>query len=346
MNVANQLSDADIRKARAANPKLRERDLATNLGISEARYLAAWIGNGVRRLRADPDTILSNLAGVGEVMALTRNAYAVHEKTGRYEGYRPGDHVAMVLGPVIDLRVFLSHWVHAFAIDKTVGDTTLHSIQVFDAHGDAVHKVFTRQTTDIDAWQALVAELGRGAPTDPIAVEPRRKIDNSRPGGADAAAFRQQWAALSDTHQIAGLLKRYGISKAEMVRVLEPEFAWQLQPDAVDVLLHIVANENVPIMVFVRNPGCLQVHSGPVKTLKQVGPWLNVMDPDFHLHLRTDKIASVWAIRKPTDAGDVLSVEAFAANGMPVILINGQPNQTARSGDDWRLIVEGLPRND
>ena len=130
-----------------------------------------------------------------------------------------------------------------------------------------------------------------------------------------------------------------------MVQALKPDFAWQLQNDAVDVLLHLAANEQLPVMVFVRNPGCLQVHSGPVHTLKQVGPWLNVMDPDFHLHLRTDKIASVWVIMKPGNGEDVLSVEAFAEDGTPIILINERRHDVSRKSGDWRLIVEGLPEH-
>ena len=39
----------EIRIARAENPKMRERDLAAQLGISEAEFVAAHCGDGVQR---------------------------------------------------------------------------------------------------------------------------------------------------------------------------------------------------------------------------------------------------------------------------------------------------------
>jgi putative hemin transport protein len=45
-------------------------------------------------------------------------------------------------------------------------------------------------------------------------------------------------------------------------------------------------------MVFVGSPGCIQIHSGPVKNIKVMNEWLNVLDPDFNLHVREDLIHS------------------------------------------------------
>ncbi|MCR9121426.1 MAG: hemin-degrading factor [Phyllobacteriaceae bacterium] len=344
MNTVSILSDADIKKARADNPKLRERDLATNLGISEARLIHAFQGESARRLRADVDAIISGLSGVGEVMALTRNACAVHEKTGPYENARLGGHVAVVLGAHIDLRILRSHWVHAFAVEKKVGDSTLSSIQIFDAHGDAVHKVFTRQHTDMAGWSDLVDALAADAPHGPINAAPRTAPQPPRLGEDDIAKLRADWAAMTDMHQVAGLLRGSGLSKGALIRHLAPQFASRLMDDAIESLLRIAANESLPIMVFVRNPGCLQVHSGPISALKKVGPWFNVMDPGFHLHLRTDKIASVWAVRKPSADGAVMSIEAFADDGSPIIMINGVSADDDQTGSEWRILVEGLPR--
>ena len=67
MTISNPLTPEDIKSARAANSKLRERDLARSLGISEGEFLAAWEGEGVRRIRPDMDTLFSRLAEVGEV---------------------------------------------------------------------------------------------------------------------------------------------------------------------------------------------------------------------------------------------------------------------------------------
>ncbi len=96
----------EIRRTRAENPKMRERDLAAQLGISEAELVAAHCGEGVTRVEPRVNDLLTGLEPVGEVMALTRNESAVHEKIGVYDKVVTGEHTAMALGENIDLRIF------------------------------------------------------------------------------------------------------------------------------------------------------------------------------------------------------------------------------------------------
>ena len=90
----------------------------------------------------------------------------------------------------------------------------------------------------------------------------------------------------------------------------------------------------------------MQIHSGPVRNIKQMGPWLNVLDSGFHLHLRKDHFAAVWLVRKPTSNGDIYSIEIFDEHGEQIILINGD----RRGGDvsepvaQWDALVRALPR--
>ena len=95
------------------------------------------------------------------------------------------------------------------------------------------------------------------------------------------------------------------------MRGVGEDFAWQIDVSSVAAMLRLSANEKLPIMCFVGNPGCIQIHSGPVETIKEMGPWLNVLDPGFNLHLRQDHVKEVWAVRKPTDKGHVTSLEAY-----------------------------------
>jgi putative hemin transport protein len=108
-------------------------------------------------------------------------------------------------------------------------------------------------------------------------------------------------------------------------------------------------------MVFVGSPGCIQIHSGPVVRIEPMemkgqddnAPpmrWLNVLDPGFNLHLREDRIASVWIVEKPTSDGVVTSVEAFDQAGELMAMFFGarKPGQPER--EEWRRIVRVLPR--
>ncbi|MEF9606308.1 hemin-degrading factor, partial [Paracoccus sp. PXZ] len=109
-------------------------------------------GHGATRIDPLPGRLIPQVQALGEVMALTRNRSCVIEKVGTYNDFHDGEHAAMTVDPEIDLRIFPRHWVHAFAVEQEAETGTRRSIQVFDAAGDAVHKVHLREGSDQTAW--------------------------------------------------------------------------------------------------------------------------------------------------------------------------------------------------
>src|SRR5688572_20660550 len=101
---------------KAAQPRLRARDAAEALGVSEAELVAAQCGITARPLKMDIEKLFAGLPALGRVMALTRNEHCVHERKGVYEPASFGPMAGIVLGPDIDLRIFPKHWVHLFAV--------------------------------------------------------------------------------------------------------------------------------------------------------------------------------------------------------------------------------------
>lgn len=346
---------AEMRERLAAGG-VRERDLAQELGVSEGHLVAALCGAGgqaahrARRLRMDMAAMFEGLQSVGEVMSLTRNDAAVHEKIGRFEHYvRDGAH-AMVRGAEIDTRLRPERFVHAFEVVKQVKDGERRSLQFFGGDGEAVQKVHTRPATDMDAWHALVGPLVSEDQDEAFVA----KADTAAPVRHAAPqslrdAVRAEWREMTDTLQIETLLSRHGLARNQALSLLDEEFAWRLDGAAVDALFAAASEAQLPLMCFVGSRGCIQIHSGPIRNVKEMGPWLNVMDPTFHLHLRRDLLAEIWAVRKPVrrkDAeGHVTSLEAFDAEGNLAIQFFGtrQPGHAERT--EWRQIAENLPRN-
>ncbi|TPK79471.1 hemin-degrading factor [Mesorhizobium sp. B2-4-18] len=336
----------EIRRARTDNPKARERDLAAQLGISEAELVAAHCGDGVVRVEPRVNDLLTGLEAVGEVMALTRNESAVHEKIGVYDKVVTGNHNAMVLGENIDLRIFPKIWAHGFAVEKRDGDDIRRSLQFFDAAGDAVHKVHLRPTSSLHAYQKLVASL-ESPNQEPTIDISGTVLDEESEAGASTASLddlRDRWSRLTDVHQFFGMLKTLKLSRRQAVRMVGQDYAWLLDNDAVRAMFHHAAESEMPIMCFVGNRGCIQIHSGPIKSIKPMGPWINVLDETFHLHLRTDHIHEVWAVRKPTKDGHVTSLEVYAANGDMIIQFFGKRHEGESEREDWRFLAEHLPR--
>ncbi|QKD03437.1 hemin-degrading factor [Mesorhizobium loti] len=336
----------EIRRARTENPKTRERDLAAQLGISEAELVAAHCGDGVVRVEPRVNDLLTGLEAVGEVMALTRNESAVHEKIGVYDKVVTGNHNAMVLGENIDLRIFPKAWAHGFAVEKRDGDEIRRSLQFFDAAGEAVHKVHLRPASSLYAYQKLVASLesSNQEPTVDISGQGFDDEGEATATTANLDDLRDRWSRLTDVHQFFGMLKTLKLSRRQAVRMVGTDYAWLLDNDAVRAMFHHAAEGEMPIMCFVGNRGCIQIHSGPVKSIKPMGPWINVLDETFHLHLRTDHIHEVWAVRKPTKDGHVTSLEVYAANGEMIIQFFGKRHEGESERDDWRFLVENLPR--
>ncbi|TPL95349.1 hemin-degrading factor [Mesorhizobium sp. B2-3-12] len=336
----------EIRRARAENPKTRERDLAGQLGISEAELVAAHCGDGVVRVEPRVNDLLTGLEAVGEVMALTRNESAVHEKIGVYDKVVTGNHNAMVLGENIDLRIFPKVWAHGFAVEKRDGDDIRRSLQFFDAAGEAVHKVHLRPASSLYAYQKLVASLesSNQEPTIDISGSVLDEESETATSTASLDDLRDRWSRLTDVHQFFGMLKTLKLSRRQAVRMVGQDYAWLLDNDAVRAMFHHAAEGEMPIMCFVGNRGCIQIHSGPVKSIKPMGPWINVLDVTFHLHLRTDHIHEVWAVRKPTKDGHVTSLEVYGANGEMIIQFFGKRHEGESERDDWRFLAEHLPR--
>ncbi|GLQ54651.1 hemin-degrading factor [Devosia nitrariae] len=335
-------SPDDIRALREKHKQMRERDFARIHGISEAELASAHIGHGVIRLNADVEVLLNGLTALGEIMALTRNESAVHEKIGPVEKVVVGPNASMVLGSQIDLRIFPGKWAFGFAVEKAGENGEVRrSLQFFDRQGNAVFKIHARPATDLEAWAVLTVNLTAKDQSPALDIRPALPIERRTP--ASAAELRERWSALTDTHQFFGMLRDLNLDRLDALKMAGEDYAWPLEEAAVPALFTAAAKAQLPIMVFVGNGGCIQIHSGPVETITPMGPWLNVMDPTFHLHLRLDQIAEVWAVRKPTKDGHVSSVEVYGADGNLIIQFFGKRKEGVDERAEWRVIVETLP---
>ncbi|MBU2961837.1 hemin-degrading factor [Citreicella sp. C3M06] len=336
------LSAQDIRTARIEKSNLRERDLAEQLGISEAQLMAAHVGHGVTRITADPDRLMTAAEKLGEVMALTRTPSCVHEKVGRYANYHSGEHASMVLNEEIDLRLFPRHWVHGFALDQQTEKGRRRALLVFDAAGDAVHKIHMREGSEHGAWEAVVADLALEAQNDTLQTEPREAPEpaTSRPDRADD--LRANWDKLTDTHQFLTMVHRLKMNRLGAYRIAGSPYVRPVAPQSLEALFTELSAKQVPVMIFVGNQGCIQIHSGPVTNIKMMGPWLNVLDPGFDMHLRSDHVAEVWEVRKPTRRGMAVSIEAFDAQGRIILQIFGVRKPQDRVAE-FEAIADTLP---
>lgn len=339
-----------IRAYRAENTTMRERDIAAALGVSEAALVAAEVGFSATRISPDPAHLLAHAERFGEIMALSRNENAVHEKIGVFENIRSGKKSAIVLGENIDLRIFPSRWAHAFAVTKTDKDGNEKlSLQYFDQSGTAVFKLHMRPASNLEAYHHFVETHrldDQSRTVEPQAIT-AHDTDHTRDRDAvDVELLRDRWTALTDTHQFFGMLNDLKVHRQTAIATVGDDYAFRLADEAVPALLHEASKlPELPIMAFVANNGIVQIHSGPVLRIVEMGPWINVMDPTFHLHLRRDRIAETWLVRKPTSDGHVTSIEAFDTSGNMIIQFFGKRLEGYAERPLWRELTESLPRH-
>ena len=333
---------------------LRARDAAERMQQPEGAVVAAHAGEHAYALKAlalrGPWLeLLQALQACGPLMALTRNESTVHEKTGVYQNVSATGPVGLALGPDIDLRLFFAQWHAGFAVTEPgrPGHPSAQSLQFFNAQGHAVHKIYLREQTDLAVWNAVVArfaEPSAGYVFQPAGTKPAVRPD----ADIDAQGLQEAWSAMQDTHEFFGLLRQFGAERQQSFRLVKGQFTQRLQAQAVPWLLERTARDGLPIMVFVGSGGCIQIHTGPVHTIRPMDKadarWINVLDPGFNLHLRTDRIAAVWAVEKPTADGVVTSVEAFDHDGELMAMFFGERKPGQPELQSWRDLVAGLPR--
>jgi putative hemin transport protein len=318
---------------KAEHPKKYARDLADLMNISEAELTQARTLNDAVALRPDFTALLPALEAVGETQSITRNAYAVHEQVGRYENLHLGGHAGLILNPrALDQRLFPSQWKSAFSLVEKTERGERHSIQIFDAHGDAVLKIYTTAATDKAAWDALIADFTL-AETPALNLTPAVPVQTNQP---DAAVIEQEWRAMTDVHQFFGLLKRHNISRQQAFRSVASDLALKVDNGTLNALLKMAQQDGNEIMIFIGNRGCVQIFTGAVEKLVPVDNWINIFNPTFTLHLMENTISESWITRKPTADGFVTSLELFAADGTQIAQLYGQRSEGQPEQRRWR----------
>ena len=143
----------------------------------------------------------------------------MHEKVGVYDNYHSGLHASMVLTEEIDLRIFPAHWKHAFMVEKETDTGLRRSFQVFDAAGDAVHKIYLRDASDHAAWASIRHDLRLEDQSSELAVSARAPTEAAKSDPDRADVLRKEWARMTDTHQFLRLTSKMKMNRLGAYRV-------------------------------------------------------------------------------------------------------------------------------
>ena len=322
------------------------RQAAADLGVSEGALVAdapdtIYLGKQIRELVLKLETL-------GEVLSVVRNDVVVHEKIGVYEHVtltaRSG--LALNVGK-LDLRFFLQHWHHALATINVYGDKSLRSIQFFDEYGMNIEKVFMRDDSKLDAWQALIDEFGtEGKPE--FLPAPVTAVTAPEPLSAQREqAFQERWNELKDVHHFGGILETFNIDRQQSYRHAPAGQTKLLDRSVWEKVLQQAQEKQLEIMVFVGNRGLVQIQTGKLHNVVRSHGYLNVLDvkvPEegFDLHIRDTEIVETWVVRRPISEGYVTCLEGFDKNRNTVIQIFGRRDEGNDEMQSWHQLTDAL----
>lgn len=327
---------AKYEEYKTQNPHKKIREIGEELAVSEMELLMTGIGDNVTLLKPKIEEILMMVESLGKLMALTRNDYCVHERKGTYLNYSKHQETILFVGEDIDLRIFPEHWKHVFSVTED----GRKSIQFFDEYGVAIHKIYLTTESNIDVFENL---------TDLFSDEKQEVIEisknlscKSKKGNSediDELLLKKSWLSMQDTHEFTGFLKQFNITRLEALKLAPEGLAEEISFNAFREVMVNCTKQQIPIMLFVSNKGCIQIHSGVVKNLVDAGNWYNVLDTNFNLHLKENGVANVWKVIKPTRDGEIHAIELLDKQGELIVQIFGKRKPGMQELYEWKAAL-------
>ncbi|GHN02934.1 hypothetical protein WSM22_44230 [Cytophagales bacterium WSM2-2] len=333
-------------------PALRIRDCAEELNVSEAELLASTVGDYTIALLGDWAELLSRLPELGRVMSLTRNDSCVLEHKGHFQKIDliKGPHpMATVIGP-IETRVFFSAWKFGFAVRQETPRGLQQSIQIFDEAGEAVTKIFLVESSgnkpgsNQEAFDKIVADFTARSQNQELEISEVRTTPTLPVNQVNREALLADWSNMKDTHDFFGMLRKHQVNRLDAVVLSEGMYSYSISKESLRILLEKAAQDHLPIMVFAGNRGNLQIHQGKIQTVRVMDNWLNILDPDFNMHLREDHVENIWVVKKPTTDGIVTGIEVFDKHKGMIVQFFGLRKPGIQELDKWRDLVAQLPK--
>ncbi|MFA7326798.1 MAG: ChuX/HutX family heme-like substrate-binding protein [Candidatus Kapaibacterium sp.] len=326
------------------NPKLRIKEYADLLGISELELLASNLHDPSRKLQETPIEIYKELPKLGRVMVLARNENAVHERKGTFGKVQVHGSMGLIHGEDIDLRVFFDDWKYVYNVEKEHNGKMLRSIQFFNKYGKPSQKVYLTDDSNEEEYQKLIGSFISDDTTLPVVEKGEKPKNYNAIEDIDFDKAISEWEKLEDTHNFQTILETQKIKRLELIKRAPDNLAYRVYNDAVIDILHSAADRQVPIMVFVANDDIVQIHTGEIKNIRLIENWTNIMDENFNMHLRNDLIAETFVLFKPTKDGVVTSLELYDMDGELAITFFGKRKPGIPELPEWQDIIAELEK--
>ena len=248
------------------NPKIRIRDAAKSMGVSEADLLSTEIGNDVNYLKIDNiSKFIAEILKIDQIMMLTRNESVVHELTVspqeiNVSGNGITDKYQL---PIVEFNHKILK--HVFYQKKIHAGKKLRSFQIFSKNGKSCIKFFLKGPNKHE-----FDELG-----------------NLYKANYNYTLLNKMNHLISDS-----LISKNGLPNDFNDSSSNDSI---LKQKALSIILKKCAKHQCPIEIEVFGIGVRQYFRGQIKKVVNFGPWENILDNEFNLHALSNEIDKVLA---------------------------------------------------
>ena len=286
--------------------KIRIRDAAKKLSVSEAELLSTQIGDGSTLYLkiSDIDAFLIDVLDLDKLMLLVRNDTVVHEKNIHATGLRLKN--AKILYPDgSDLLAYIKDAVcHVFYESKEHAGKELLSFQIFDDLGEALIKIYLKGRDHLKFKDIALR----------YSTEYQYELQNIGSNNID------------DTINSTNYL-RLSMPWDQDRKILNNDVL--IQKSILRELLEYVAKQKIPVQIHALGNRAIQYHRDIISNIVDYGPWINIIDKSFNIHVLESSLVSTRVSEYVIGDNRRYSFEFFNEEGrhlMGLAQLNGNYN--------------------
>ena len=285
--------------------------IAARLGVSELQLLMAACGPHVTRLACTSRALLSDLACLGPVQAITPSRQAEHEHRQllEYRRLRLAGNRGLLQSGEYKLELNFDNWRYGFAVSRPVRGGIEQSLHFFDRRGHATHRIRLTAASDSLAYRMFVGAYHSSDQGPELRLPCEPPTAHNRAGTAD--------------EPVPGSGRAGGCQRT-------------ISSSLVTELLRSLADLDLCVSFKLGNPGALHTWRGMVDSVRSEDGRLILQAAGYSLSLVEAQIAGA---RLPCRSN---AVELYVAGGETLATLAGPPRNQPQA-DIWLRLLGALP---
>ena len=286
------------KKFQQDNPKVRIRDAAYQMKVSEAELLSTEINETVSFLLIeDMNEFIKDILKVDKIMLLVRSDYVVHEKTIKTKNVRLVDNQIIDLDDngcnILDFNI--DEFEYVFFQKKMHSSRELKSFQFFDKAGMAILKIYLKGK-DLGFFDEIDLKY--------------KKIYNYE---------MQSDLDINNSKLLESKIKinlPYDTSNSTTS-------CSDISVNSLRLILENASDMKIPVQIHAFGLGTIQYHRDTVRNIVDYGPWVNVIDQKFNLHVLQDGLTRASLVQYQFKDCQQYLINFFDKNNAHVLGVTG-----------------------